>query len=289
MSLPLALVLDGAAIPADRAAFLPTERGLLYGDGLFETIPVLRGIALDLPRHCARLTASAQALGLPAPPPTPTIVAWIDACIAAAGPGAAVVRLTFTRGAGGRGFAPSAADGTPHLLVAAHPGRADLAARLERGVSAVLVRGLAVGDLARHKTLSALAYVVAADRARGAGADEAVLVSGDDHVLEAAGANLFVVRNDRAATPPATRPLLAGIGRARAIAWLTPDSCTEEDIHTGLFASVGEAFLTNAVAGIVPLVRFDGRNIGAGVPGPVTRGLQERDRAWRAQSGGPRA
>jgi branched-subunit amino acid aminotransferase/4-amino-4-deoxychorismate lyase len=280
MSLPLALVLDGAAIPADRAAFLPTERGLLYGDGLFETIPLLHGVALDAPRHLARLAASSQALGLPAPPPPRTIAAWIGACIAAAGPLAAVLRLTWTRGAGGRGFAPAAADGPPHLLIAAFAARADAATRHERGVRAALVRGLVPGDLARHKTLSALPYVVAADRARAQGADEALIVDGDGNVLEAAGANVFAIDAGRAVTPPAAQPLLAGIGRARALAWLGSRG-GERVLPVAALATATEAFLTNAVAGIVPLVQVDGRNIGAGSPGPVTRELQELDRAWR--------
>ena len=132
---PLALVLDGALISVDAPAFPPTERGLLYGDGLFETFAASAGRALDADRHFARLRRSCAALGFPEP------VAWDDAlalCLEAAGKDARALRVTWTRGqASARNYAPTAADGPPRLLVAAYPAPPDRTS----GVRAALVRG----------------------------------------------------------------------------------------------------------------------------------------------------
>jgi branched-subunit amino acid aminotransferase/4-amino-4-deoxychorismate lyase len=64
-------------------------------------------------------------------------------------------------------------------------------------------------------------------------------------------------------------------------AWLGPDRCTEEPIHASDLLRADEAFLTNAVSGIVPLVGVDGQVVGNGRPGPVTRELLEKHTAWR--------
>ena len=270
---PLALVLDGAPVPADAPAFSPLERGLLYGDGLFETIAVHAGVALDAAAHRARLEASCRALGFPLPPDWSEPIAR---CLEASGGRAGVVRVTWTRGAASaRGYAPSPEDGPGRLLVAAFepPPPVD-------GVRAASVRGLCAGDLARHKTTSALARVVALGRAREAGAREAILLDDAGRVLEASSSNVFAVRNGEVVTPPKTRPLLPGLARARALAWT---GGREADLSVEDLAGADEAFLTNAVVGAVALLAIDGHALGE--PGPVTRDVIARDRAWRrAQS-----
>lgn len=275
MSTPLALRLDGRPVAADAPALPPTERGFTYGDGLFETIPAHAGAARQPGRHVARLVASAAALGLPAPDAA-TLEREIAAVLADAGPAAGVVRLTWSRGAGGRGYAPGPGTGPPRLLVGAYPAPAPLPP--DAGVRAATVRGVAPGDLAGHKTLSAIHYVVAAQRARAAGADEALLVDGRGRVLETAGANVFAVLADRVVTPPAGLPLFPGIGRARALAALADDGAgpLEQAFDVVALARATEAFLVNAVRGVVPLVVLDGRPIGDGTPGPRTRALRAR-------------
>jgi len=276
------LVIDGVVVPPETPMFTGLERGLLYGDGLFESIAVHGNRPLEPQRHYDRMAASAVELGLP----VPSLELWnrsIAACLAALTDEMAdALRVTWTRGtASERGYAPSLSDGPPRLLVAAHTSGDTARARTEHGVSASAIRGLTPGDLARHKTLSALTWVVAAARARAAGVDDALLIASDGSVLEAAGSNVFLVRAGVAATPPATRPILQGIARARVLDWLG-DRGAEADFTPGRLADADEAFVTNAVRGIVPLVRVDGHAIGSGRPGPLTRELQERWREWAA-------
>jgi branched-subunit amino acid aminotransferase/4-amino-4-deoxychorismate lyase len=152
----------------------------------------------------------------------------------------------------------------------------------EHGVTAATVKGLAPGDLARHKTLSAMSYAVAQQRARAAGADEALLIDADGHVLDAAGANVFLVSYAEGIfTPPASRPILAGLMRARVLAW-RPDAA-ERDFTADELAGADGAFLTNAVLGVVPLRAVDGRPIGDGEKGDLIVDLQNQWQAWRLE------
>ncbi|MEP7027612.1 MAG: aminotransferase class IV [Candidatus Eisenbacteria bacterium] len=278
---PLALALDGRLVPPDGPVFPPLERGLLYGDGLFESFAVFHGHPVDGARHFERLAASCDVLGFP----RPDREAWdraIALCLGAVGSTARAVRATWTRGfSTARGYAPDADAGPPRLLVAAYAAPDDEAPRRRQGVSAAPVRDLAPGDLARHKTLSAMTYVVAQARARAAGADEAILVDESGRLLESAGANLFVRTGAGVLTPPAARPILPGLTRALVLGWLG-DAGREADLKPEDLAGAHEAFLTNSVRGIVPLLHFDGGPIGPGEPGEVTRELLERWGSWCA-------
>jgi branched-subunit amino acid aminotransferase/4-amino-4-deoxychorismate lyase len=277
------LVVDAVLVAPGALAISPLERGFQYGDGLFETIAVRGDAALEPERHLARMSASAKALGMPPPPPD----LWnrsLAACLAAgtrlAGPPLDTLRVTWTRGlAGRRGFAPSETDGPPRMTAAGYSYGWDA---VPEGVTATTVHGLAPGELARHKTTSAIAYVTAAGKAREAGTDTALLVSDRGLVLEATGSNVFLVREGRVLTPPATRPILAGIGRERVLGWLGRDAA-EADFTPDELAHADEAFLTNAVRGVVPLVRVDGHAIGDGAPGPRTRELEARWESWAAE------
>lgn len=267
---PLALTLDGRPIDASAPALPPLERGYAYGDGLFETIPAPAGRAHRPEDHFDRLRRSAAALGLPVPDGG-TLEGALEATLAAAGGHARVVRLTWSRGAGDRGYLPGAA-GPPRLLAGAWPAPA----RAPGGVRAVSVRGTSPGELAGHKTLSAIHYVVAAARAAAAGADEALLVDPRGRVLESPGANVFAVLGGRVVTPPDSLPLFAGLGRARVLARIARDTgapVLEQAFDLAALARADEAFLVSAVRGIVPLVAVDGRPVAGGAPGTLTTRL----------------
>lgn len=267
---PLAITLDGRALAPDAPALPVTERGYAYGDGLFETIPIAQGHTIDATTHLARLVASARALGLPVPDTT-ALERAIEATLHDAGPDAGVVRVTWSRGSGGRGYAPPlpGEGGTPRVVVAAYPAPLPPAGE---GLRLSSVRGVTPGELVIHKTLSAIHYVVAADRARAAGADDALLVDARGRVLETTVANVFAVMAGRLVTPPAALALFPGIGRARAIA---AANAAEQAFDLTTLSRADEAFAVSAVRGVVPIVAVDGRTIGAGVPGPLTKSLRD--------------
>ncbi len=270
LSTLLAVTLDGRAVAPDAPALPPTERGYTYGDGLFETLPVIAGRLLEPERHIARLIASARALGLPVPDAT-ILERAIESTMHDAGPDVGIVRVTWSRGGGGRGYAPPlpGEGATPRLVVAAYPAPP---APPGAGLHLASVRGVTPGELAGHKTLSAIHYVVAADRARAAGADDALLIDARGRVLETTVANVFAVLAGRVTTAPSTLPLFPGIGRARAIA---AASAAEQAFDLAALSRADEAFAVSAVRGIVPIVSVDGRAIGTGAPGPLTLKLSD--------------
>jgi len=255
MSAPLAVTVDGRLVPADAPALPPTERGYLVGDGLFETLKVESGKPVEAEAHLARLLASCAALAFPAPD-RDALDRALKATLDGAGPAAGVLRITWSRGSGARGWAPPLApDAHPRLVVMAFPAPAPIAA-----LRLISVRGLDPGALHAHKTLSGMHYVVAADRARAAGGDDALLVDARGRVLETTAMNVFAVLNGQRVTPPATLPLFPGLGRARELA---RTGALERPFDLAALAHADEAYAVSALRGMVPIASVDGRAIGA--------------------------
>jgi branched-subunit amino acid aminotransferase/4-amino-4-deoxychorismate lyase len=258
--------IDGERVVPGAAALPPDERGLAYGDGLFETILVARGRPIWLMAHMDRFRRSARALGWPRADALMRRAALgARELIHAARPERAALRITWTRGSGLGGFAPPEKP-RPRVLVRLAP----IAAPRLSGVRAVFLGDLFAGAMARHKSCSALVYVEAARRARAARADEALLPDGEGGIAEASAANLFAVIDGKVVTPPTRLPLLPGVTRAWAIRQSKALQCPirQEDL-----ARASEAFLTNSLSGVVPLLAVDGRRIARGAPGAVTTEL----------------
>lgn len=246
-------IVDSPVVPAD-------DRGLLYGDGLFETILVANGRALWLSAHLARFRRSARALGFPGPDRLAQAGARAARdLLKTNSAGRAALRITWTRGSGAGGFAPPASSRVVARL-------APLPAKRPAGVRAIHYPDLHAGSMAAHKTCSAMIYVEAARRARAAGADEALLSDGQGGVAEATAANLFAVIDGVLVTPPARLPLLPGITRA----WVIHQAAAmrlrfrERALRAEDLARAEEAFLTGSLAGVVPLFTLDGRRVGGG-------------------------
>jgi len=136
-----------------------------------------------------------------------------------------------------------------------------------KSVSAIFLDDLHGGSMARHKSCSALLYVEAARRAHAAGADEALLGDGEGGIAEASAHNLFAVIDGTLITPPARLPLLPGVTRAWAIKL---GKAVQRPITQKDLARASEAFLTNSIRGVVPLIVVDGTKIKTG---PLTRRL----------------
>ena len=193
----------------------PADRGFLLGDGLFETIRIAEGAARHLDRHLARLRAGAAKLELPVPAEDAAIEAAIQAVARADGIARGSARVTLSRGAGPRGLMPPS-EPSPTLLVTAAPeagpsaGAADL-------VIARTVRRNELSPLSRLKTLNYLDNVLAKQEAVKRGADDAVLLNTRGQIAEASAANLVLVIDGTAVTPPVADGALPGIARGLLI------------------------------------------------------------------------
>ena len=278
---------DGDIVDAASAIWSASDRAPLYGDGLFETLRVAGGRIMDLEPHLERFEASALALGF----------ADVPALVVRARTAAreiiehdrrqeGVLRITWSRAGGSRGFAP-AADGAARVVAQTFELSLGVAARRD-GVRARFYGDLVQGTLACHKSCSSLVLVEAARRAQERGVDVGLLSDGRGGIGEASSANLFAVIGGVVVTPPLSLPILPGITRAWVLAQtLTGATGThpsrEQALSVESLATADEAFLTNSIQGIVPLVEIDGIAIADGVPGVVTRLLQSRmENRWKS-------
>ena len=243
---------DGAFVSD---AFPIDDRALAYGDGLFETILVVRGRPIWLMAHMDRFRRSARALGFPAPDQLMRRAALgARELIRAVRPKRAALRITWTRGSGLGGFAPPQ-EPKPRVIVRLAP----IAPPKLTAVQAVFLPDLFAGAMAHHKSCSALVYVEAARRAHP---DQALLSDGQGGIAEASAANLFAVIDGKVVTPPTRLPLLPGITRAWVI---RKTKALQRPIKKEDLARASEAFLTNSLSGVVPLVAVDGRRIPRGL------------------------
>lgn len=276
----------GTIRDAGELAWAGTDRLALYGDGLFETIRVAAGRAIELAAHLERMTASARALGFPGvdavePEARAAVAGLLRHLEERHGSHAAgILRLTLSRGEGGWGFAPSE-DVRSHLAAHWYELPADFETRRARGVRVWIAEGLVPGVFARHKSCSALVYVEARRRALALGFDEALLEDGEGGLAEASSANLFAVVEGRLTTPARRLPILPGIARQRVLE-IAPGGVEERPLFPTDLDQATEIFLTNSIYGVVPVIEVRGRAVGGATPGPVTHSLSEALEAlWR--------
>lgn len=251
----------GPGLVAEGLAAIPvTDRGFLYGDGLFETLLAADGQLPLLALHLERLSASAAALGLPCDLDEVGQAALSVA--QAAGSGLHGLRITLSRGGSAtRGFGPPA-EPRPTLLVTAAPYRAPA------GPLTAVTASLRVdpaSPLTRHKSLSALEKVLARAEAARAGVDEALLLNLHGRVAEGAAANLFLCVNEQWLTPPVTEGCLPGVMRRRMIA---VTGAQEAPVTLEALRAADGVYLTSALMGCLPLGHLDGQPLGQGPPPP---------------------
>ncbi|HEV8360725.1 MAG TPA: aminotransferase class IV [Candidatus Thermoplasmatota archaeon] len=269
--------LNGALCEAADARVSALDRGLLYGDGLFESLRCFAGQPFLLGQHLERLAAAAAELELDLDlPPRKVLEEAVGALLAANGLARADarVRVTVTRGAGGEGLWPRDAP-APTVLITAEPVALPPWLEAGGGASAVTSAHRVASGRAHAKSTSFQVHVLAKREAARAGAWEAILRNDRGDVAEGATSNVFVLAHDGAlATPPPEAGILLGLTRAVVLRIVQPTLCMdarEAPLPLEELRDAREAFLTSSVAGIVPLVKLDGRAIGDGAPGPVTR------------------
>mgnify|MGYP000901942914 FL=1 len=248
------------------------DRGLAYGDGLFETIRIESGHPILLPLHLARLKASARALGI-----TCDTVVLEDAFtdfIAQCGD--AVVKIILTRGDSGRGYLPDS-DAPSSLIFLLYPAMywpAELAG--EGVVAAVCQQSLGISQmLAGHKHLNRLEQVLLRQELAGFGvAHEALVSNVDGHVVEGVFSNIFWIKHGAVCTPCLDRSGVRGVMRQfllQEISHLGLQLCEGHYTVTDVLAA-DEIFFCNSLYGIWPVRQMAGVEC---QPGPITRRLQQ--------------
>lgn len=247
--------LNGALRDAETPALRTDDRGLLLGDGLFETLAVRNGRPVFLAEHWRRLAESARELAIPLPFEAETLRSAIADLAAANGLSEASVRITLTRGPGPRGLSPPA-DPEPTLFITAAPLGPP---PLSWSAVTVSIRRNESSPLSRLKSLNYGDMILARREANAAGADEAILLNGQGGLCCASIANLFLWFGSELVTAAPSDGVLPGIARAKL---LTLAAARGIEIHESAPAldemrRASGAFLSNSLMGVVPLTRID--------------------------------
>ena len=269
--------LDGRYLPASQARVSVFDRGLLFGDGAFETVRCYGTSPFSLAAHLERLEGTASRIGIPIRFPEPTWRRRFGEIVRRnhLERDGATVRLTITRGPDSQGMLPPA-DPRPTVLLTARPLDPRIPRLQRRGADVVLlpfhpgVGGLLSGE----KTLLYLTAVLGKERALRRGAFEGIYMSGNE-ILEGTTSNLFVARNGILSTPPLEAGVLPGITRRTVIA-LARDAgirVRERKLRVLDLTSADEAFLTASIIEVIP-VRRVGKDCLRLVRGPLTRAVQ---------------
>lgn len=281
------VMIDGSLVPAERALVSVFDRGFLYGDSVFESLRTYGGKPFDLEQHLARLERSAERVFIPLPVSLSVLEREVRQSIDAHPSSERYVRLTLTRGVGrSLGLDPELAV-TPLRVITITDLTAPSPALYERGIGAISYRIERASDaaaVADAKIGNYLLAVLAMRAARAAGAQEALLEAGNGDILEGTTSNVFAVFQGKLATPPESAAILPGITRAHVL-----ELCRRAGLPVELralskaeLAHADEVFVCSSIRELVPVVTLDGRPVGSGVPGPVTRELLRSYRAARA-------
>lgn len=255
------------------AASLPvTDRGLFFGDGVFETIRVRNGVPEHLDRHLDRLMGGLARLGIEAVAPG---TLREEALELGRDADRAVLKIIVTRGDGGRGYAVPA-QARPRRVLILGPWRGRPESEYGQGARLVWCRSrLALNPaLAGIKHLNRLEQVLARREWDDDGIAEGLVRATDGRVVEATAANLFLVERGRVVTPDLAECGVAGVMRAIVMEAARRDGLEVlcETVHPRRVAEADELFVTNSLLGVLPVGRLEGERFAVG---PVTRRLME--------------
>lgn len=262
---------NGKLAPAPQAFVSSFDFGFLYGVGLFETFRTWNGRLFGFERHLKRLEDDLQALNWNLPFSMETIAEWTQKTIEAnreflAKGNDLRLRITVTPGIVDpqKGWWELGTS-EPTVVIHATPLPADFDRRNERGWKAVIAPWRRPKDfpLWRFKTTTYFANVLARRYAKSQGAEEAIWLNTDGNLTEGTATNLFVVRGSELLTAPADEGLLAGVMRSLVIeiACELDLKVCEQPLPLEILNEAEEAFVTNAVIGVVPLTKIADRHL----------------------------
>ncbi len=267
------------------------DHGLLYGDGIFEGIRAYNGRVFKLKEHIDRLFYSAKAILLTIPMSHAALMkATVEACRKNKLRDG-YIRLVVTRGIGTLGLNPNRCKKPSVIIIAGkiqvYP--AELYARGMNIVTVPTVRNLHSALNPAIKSLNYLNNILAKIEANNAGVEEAVMLNSEGFVAECTADNLFIIKDGKLFTPPLSAGALYGITRQTVmeLAEQFGVSVSEPNLTRYDLFNADECFLTGTGAEIMPVIKIDGRVIGSGKPGRMTRKLVTAYHALTKVSGQP--
>ena len=275
--------LDGVWHDRDTAVISVYDHGLLYGDGVFEGIRIYGGRIFRLREHLDRLYDSAHAIWMTIPMSKDEMAEVTEEGVRRSGIKEGYIRHIVTRGIGDLGLDPRKCV-KPSVIIITDTIKLWPEEVYETGLK-VVTAGTPIPQREslspRVKSLNYLAHILAKVEGIQAGADEVIMLDSAGTVAEGSGQNIFVVKGRTISTPPAHAGILKGVTRdvvmdlAREAGYdMRETMLNRYDVYTA-----DEAFFTGTAAELVGIRQLDGRLIGSGRPGPVTRDLRARFQA----------
>jgi branched-chain amino acid aminotransferase len=282
------IYLDGRYLPDDQARVSVFDHGFLYGDGVFEGIRAYNGRIFRLKEHLDRLYDSAKTIDLHPPITKEEMTEAICETLRRNNLTDAYIRPIITRGVGDLGLDPRKCPKASVVIIAVSWGAmyGDL---YEKGLKAVTVsvrRNPAECLPPNVKSLNYLNNILAKIEANYKGGDEAIFFDTNGYISEGSGDNLYIVKNGEIVTP-ATLNNLRGITRMVVLEIAKSLGITVKEQNIGYFDlyTADEMICTGTAAEVAPITWVDGRTIGSGKPGPVTRQLMAAFKAVTEKEG----
>jgi len=276
----LKIWLNGRLVDEADAKVSVFDHGLLYGDGVFEGIRVYSRRVFELEAHLRRLYESAKAIRLDVPMQKSELTSAIERTVEANGIVDGYIRLVVTRGIGNLGLNPFTCKDSSLFIIAdkiqLYP--EELYETGMKIISATTARNHPLTIPPQVKSLNYLNNILAKIEALDNDVPEAVMYNHEGYVAEATGDNVFIVRNGVIYTPPVEAGALEGITRNLVIRLAKKEGLevVEKNLTRCDLYICDEFFLTGTAAEVIGIVDIDGRTVGDGKPGPVTKLLREK-------------
>ena len=263
--------LNGEFLPLAETRISVMDRGFLFGDGVYEVIPVYGGRLFRLEHHLKRLQNSLDAIRISNPLGTAEWQAMLTELVARNEGDDQAVYLQITRGVAEKRDHAFPADATPTLFAMSTAMAESLDIDAVSGVTAVTLEDIR-WDLCNVKAITLLPNVLLRQQAIDVGSTEAILIK-DGLVIEGAASNVFVVSNGLLMTPPNGPALLPGITRDLIIELAVNNAIPfrEADITQQQLFAAEEIWLTSSTREISPVTQLNDQLINAGTPGPLWR------------------
>jgi branched-chain amino acid aminotransferase len=273
---------NGRVTDQEHAVISVFDHGFLYGEGIYETLRTYNGQPFLFERHMRRLRNSAAMLALDVPMTDADIDRRFRETMRAAALGdapdrEAYIRILITRGIGELTYDPAACP-APSVVIIVKPNVEPSREVFDRGVTVALVGVVrnhpgSVNPLIKSNNL--LNNALAMQQAFRSGGYEGIMRNYRGELAECTQSNLFIVKNGAALTPPLDAGLLPGITREFLFEVGAENNIIvrEQVLRDDDLFGADEAFLTSTTREVVPIVRVDDRQIGSGMPGPITRAL----------------
>jgi branched-chain amino acid aminotransferase len=275
----LKIWLNDGLVDEQDAKLTVFDHGLLYGDGVFEGIRVYNGKIFEAPAHLKRLYESAKVIMLDVPMDIDVLTDAMEKTVQANDVQEGYIRLLITRGIGDLGLDPLICKNGATIIIASnvqlYP--EELYNKGLKVVSVPSIRNHPLGCPPQVKSLNYLNNIMAKIEAIQAGAAEGIMYNHLGYVAEATGDNVFVVKNGILNTPPSQAGSLDGITRQVVMMLAEKENLKviEKDLTRFDLYVADELFLTGTAAEVIGAVEMDGRVIGDGTPGPITKQLRK--------------